>query len=64
MVLVSNNRDQDQFMAYAMFADKASYDANSNHPEQNDWFQQLRPMLVEDPQWFDGTVELQRMGQV
>ena len=51
-------------MAYAMFADRQSYDANSNHPDQHAWYQILRSYLTTDPEWFDGTVEAQRMGQV
>lgn len=64
VVLCSHSDDPEQFMAYAMFADRATYDANSNTPEQHEWFQKLRSHLTEDPEWFDGTVELQRMGQV
>jgi quinol monooxygenase YgiN len=64
MVLCSNSEDPDEFMAYAMFADRATYDANSGHPEQNAWYETLRTYLVSDPEWFDGTVEIQRMGQV
>jgi quinol monooxygenase YgiN len=63
-VLCSNNDDPDQFMAYAMFADTETYEANSKAPEQDAWFQRLRSHLVSDPEWFNGTVELQRMGQV
>jgi quinol monooxygenase YgiN len=63
-VLCSNVNDPDEFMAYAMFADRKSYDANSNHPDQNQWYQTLRSYLTSDPEWFDGTVEVQRMGQV
>lgn len=64
MVLCSRSEDPDEFMAYAMFADRATYDANSNHPDQHSWYQTLRSYLVSDPEWFDGTVEIQRMGQV
>ena len=60
--LSSNINDPDEFMAVACFADKATYDANSNSPEQDAWYQQLRSHLVEDPEWFDGTLERQRMG--
>jgi quinol monooxygenase YgiN len=63
MLLCSNNDDPDQFMAYAMFADKATYDANSRDPEQHQWYEELQSWLVDEPEWFDGTVELQRMGQ-
>jgi quinol monooxygenase YgiN len=58
----SNVNDPDEFMAYAMFADKKTYDANSNAPEQQEWYEQLRSHLAEDPEWFDGTLEIQRMG--
>ena len=64
VVLSSNVGDPDEFMAYAMFADKATYDANSDDPAQDAWFKTLRSHLVSDPEWFDGTCELQRMGQV
>jgi quinol monooxygenase YgiN len=64
LVLCSSVQDSDEFMAYAMFADKAAYDANSEDPEQHEWYQTLRSYLVADPEWFDGTVELQRVGRV
>jgi quinol monooxygenase YgiN len=63
-VLCSNSEDPDEFMAYAMFADRATYDANSSHPDQHAWYETLRSHLDSDPEWFDGTVEIQRMGQV
>ena len=61
--LSSNINDPDEFMSAACFADKATYDANSNDPEQNAWYQELRSHLVADPEWFDGTLERQRVGQ-
>ncbi len=64
VVLCSNVEDPDEFMAYAMFGDKTAYDANSNAPEQHAWYETLRSYLVADPEWFDGTVERQRMGNV
>jgi quinol monooxygenase YgiN len=64
VVLCSNVEDPDEFMAYAMFADKKAYDANSGSPEQHAWYEKLRSFLVADPERFDGTVERQRMGQV
>ena len=63
-VLCSNVNDPDEFMAYAMFADKEAYDANSNSPEQHAWYEKLRSYLDADPDWFDGAVERQRMGYV
>jgi quinol monooxygenase YgiN len=61
-VLCSSINDPDEFMGYAMFADKATYDANSNSPAQQAWYEELRGLLVADPEWFDGTLERQRMG--
>ena len=61
-VLCSSITDPDEFMAYAMFADKETYDANSNDPEQTAWYEELRSHLVADPEWFDGTLERQRVG--
>jgi hypothetical protein len=40
-----------------MFDSKASYDATSNDPGQNAWFQELRSHLTADPEWFDGKLE-------
>jgi quinol monooxygenase YgiN len=62
VVLCSNVKDPDEFMAYAMFADKQTYDANSNDPAQHAWYEKLRAYLVAEPEWFDGTLERQRVG--
>lgn len=62
VVLCSNVNDEDEFMSYAMFADKKTYDENSNDPVQHAWYEELRSYLVADPEWFDATVERQRMG--
>ena len=60
--LCSNVNDPDEFMASACFVDQKTYDANSNDPEQNAWFEELRSHLVADPEWFDGTLERQKVG--
>ncbi|MEX1253739.1 MAG: antibiotic biosynthesis monooxygenase [Dehalococcoidia bacterium] len=60
--LSSNVNDPDEFMAVACFADKATYDANSNDPDQTAWYEELRSYLVADPEWFDGTLEKQKVG--
>ncbi len=60
--LSSNINDPDEFIAAACFADKKSYDANSNDPRQHAWYEELRSHLVADPEWFDGTLELQKIG--
>ena len=51
--LSSNINDPDEFMAAACFADSA---------DQNAWYEELRSYLVDDPEWFDGTLERQRIG--
>jgi len=40
----------------AVFADKASYVANANDPEQDRWYQGLRALLAADPTWEDGEI--------
>jgi hypothetical protein len=57
-VLTSRLDDPNEFIAAAMFDTTENYNANSNDPETNAWFQQLRSHLVADPDWFDGKLEL------
>jgi quinol monooxygenase YgiN len=59
VVLTSSLSDPDEFMASATFDTTEHYNANSNHPETNAWFERLRSHLVADPIWFDGTVAFQ-----
>ena len=58
-VLVSNLSDADEFMATVVFDSTESYDANSNTPEQGEWFTELRSHLTADPEWFNGKLEAQ-----
>lgn len=39
-----------------VFEDEESYRANAASPEQHRRWQQMRSVLEEDPQWFDGNV--------
>ena len=57
-VLTSGLQNPDEFIAAAMFDTTENYNANSNDPETNNWFQQLRSHLVADPDWFDGKLEI------
>ncbi len=41
----------------AVFADAASYRANADSPEQHQRYLALRALLVDDPDWMDGTFE-------
>jgi antibiotic biosynthesis monooxygenase (ABM) superfamily enzyme len=37
------------------FTDKAAYMALADDPAQDEWWTtKMRPLLAEDPQWFDG----------
>ena len=38
----------------AVFRDKAAYVANADIPGQDKWYQRLRKLLEDDPQWEDG----------
>ena len=38
----------------AVFRDKAAYLANADTPGQDEWYQKLRALLEDDPQWEDG----------
>ncbi len=58
-ILTSNLTDPDQFMAAVVFDTTENYNANSNDPETDAWFQQLRSHLAADPEWFDGNLEVQ-----
>ncbi len=58
-VLSSSLRDRDEFMGTVIFESTESYNANSNDPEQDAWYRDLRSHLVADPEWFDGALEAQ-----
>ena len=55
-ILVTNNEDSDEVMAGVRFDSTENYNANSNRPEINVWYQGLRAMLASDPEWFNGTL--------
>ena len=44
----------DELIMVAIFADKASYVANAQDPEQDEWYQRFRALLEDDPVWEDG----------
>jgi heme-degrading monooxygenase HmoA len=56
-ILVASNKDRDEFIGAVRWDSTENYTKNSNRPEQDDWFRELRSNLVGDPEWFDGTVE-------
>jgi quinol monooxygenase YgiN len=55
-ILVTNNEDPDEVMAGARFDSTENYNANSNRPEIDAWYRELRAMLASDPEWFNGTL--------
>ena len=55
-ILVANNEDPDEVMAAVRFDSTANYNANSDRPEINAWYRDLRAMLAADPEWFNGTL--------
>jgi predicted ester cyclase/quinol monooxygenase YgiN len=44
----------DELIAVPIFADRATYEANANDPQQDAWYRRLRAELEEDPSWEDG----------
>jgi heme-degrading monooxygenase HmoA len=46
--------DPDVYYVAVIFESKDAYTANAHSPEQDARYQQLRALLVEDPEWHDG----------
>src|SRR5262249_31167610 len=46
----------DEYYLVAVFETEAAYVANANSPEQDARYQQLRALLVADPEWRDGEI--------
>jgi quinol monooxygenase YgiN len=46
----------DEYMLVVGFRDKASYVTNANSPEQNEFYEKFRALLVSDPEWHDGEI--------
>lgn len=43
----------DEFWGAVTWDTSERYDANAAAPEQDEWFQRVRALLAEDPEWFD-----------
>ena len=52
--LLRSDKNPGEFFGAAVFADKASYQANAEDPEQDIWYRQVRRLLESDPEWNDG----------
>lgn len=50
------DKDPNAAIMAAVFADKDSYDANADDPEQDKWYRRFRDCLDADPEWMDGEI--------
>jgi hypothetical protein len=48
--------DKGGMMGVAIFDSEEDYKKNADDPKQNEWYQKLRALLEEDPEWNDGEV--------
>jgi quinol monooxygenase YgiN len=56
--LLISNEDPDECMAYVCFDTTENYKKNSDRPAQDAWYRQLRALLKDDPEWFNGTIAI------
>lgn len=49
--------DSDDAWLFAVFEDRASYDANADDPAQDADYQEYRALMESDPEWHDGEIE-------
>ncbi len=52
--LLRPDRETNEALGVAIFADRASYHANASDPDQDQWYRRLRDTLEDEPQWEDG----------
>jgi hypothetical protein len=45
-----------ELVGVVVFDSEANYERNAADPEQNRWYNQLRGLLVADPEWNDGDI--------
>ena len=48
------DRDPQDWIMVGLFADRESYLANADDPEQDRWFKRFMEHLEDEPQWNDG----------
>ncbi len=56
--VIASNDDADECLAYVCFDTTENYKKNSDRPAQGAWYQELRAMIQDDPEWFNGTVAI------
>ncbi len=52
--LLKSDSNSDQLIAVAIAPDEESYRKNADSPGQNEWYEKVRSLLVDDPEWNDG----------
>ena len=55
-IVAAANNGSDELMGGVRWDTTENYLANSNRPEQDAWYRELRQHLAADPEWFDGTL--------
>ena len=50
------DRDSDEFYLVAIFKDRETYGANADSQEQHERYLKFRSLLVDDPEWNDGSI--------
>jgi quinol monooxygenase YgiN len=49
--------DSDVMWMFAVFSDRAAYQANADDPRQHEQYVAYRALMEEDPQWHDGEIQ-------
>lgn len=49
--------DSDVAWLFAVFEDRATYDANANDPAQNTDYEEYRALMEDEPEWHDGQID-------
>lgn len=49
--------DSDVAWMFAVFEDRATYDANADDPKQHEMYVAYRALMEDEPEWHDGTIE-------
>lgn len=49
--------DSDVAWLFAVFSDRASYDANADSPAQHEQYTAYRALMEDEPDWHDGEIE-------
>ncbi len=56
--VITSNEDPNECMAYVVFDTTENYQRNSDRPQQGVWYQALRALIQDEPEWFNGTIAM------